>query len=136
MASEHDVWLRQLVADRAGGFGLQGAPRLHSIVRGKPYTLPFAVEYDVSGDAFAASLRQIPDAAGVTLADFDIAVSAYESGATTVTLSLTATQTGNLPPDGDFDGVLDLVFDLIRTPAGGDPNRFLGGIIPVSGKVT
>lgn len=136
MASEHELWLRQLSADGAVGFGRQAGPRLKSIVRGKPYNLSFAIEYDVSGDAFGASLRQIPDGDGATLADFAVAVGAFESGATVVTLTLTDAQTGNLPADGNFDGVLDLVFDLIRTPAGGDPYRFLGGIIPVSGKVT
>ena len=136
MASEYELWLRQLSADGAVGFGRQAGPRLKSIVRGRPYSLSFAVEYDVSGDVFLASLRQIPDAEGATRADFAVDVGAFTDGVTVVTLSLTTGQTNALPADGNFDGVLELVFDLIRTPAGGDAYRFLGGVIPVSGKVT
>src|SRR3546814_15663705 len=91
---------------------------------------------DVSADSVEASIRAAPDAAGATLADFDVTVGAYADGITTITLELTDTQTAALPSDGDADGLEEMVFDMLWTPSGGAQQRFLAGIIQVSGKVT
>lgn len=131
-----DDWLRKLSADGKGGLGLQGKPQMRAIDRGLPYVYMMAVGMNVSADSFAASIRAAPDAAGSTLADFDVTVGAYANGVTTITLKLTKTQTAALPADGDADGLEELVFDILRTPSGGTQQRFMAGVIQVSGKVT
>src|SRR3546814_14014510 len=68
---------------------------------------------------FRSSIRAAPDAAGATLADFDVTVGAYADGITTITLELTDTQTAALPSDGDADGLEEMVFDMLWTPSGG-----------------
>jgi hypothetical protein len=92
---------------------------------------------DVSADTFTASIRLSPDAAGSTLADFAVMVGAYANDETPLTLTLTAAQTAALPADEDGDSLVELVFDILRTPQGlSEPGRFAGGNIYVSGKVT
>lgn len=131
-----DDWLRKLSADGKGGLGLQGKPQMRAIDRGLPYVYVLAVGMDVSADTFDASIRAAPDAAGATLADFDVTVGSYADGVTTITLELTEEQTAALPSDGDADGLEELVFDILWTPSGGTQQRFMGGVIQVSGKVT
>src|SRR3546814_7069064 len=131
-----DDWLRKLSADGKGGLGLRGQPQMRAIDRGLAYAYVMAVGMDVSADSFEASIRAAPDAAGATLADFDVTVGAYADGITTITLELTDTQTAALPSDGDADGLEEMVFDMLWTPSGGAQQRFLAGIIQVSGKVT
>lgn len=131
-----DDWLRKLSADGKGGLGLRGKPQMRAIDRGLPYVYVMAVGMDVSADSFEASIRSVPDAAGATLADFDVTVGAYADGITTITLKLSDTQTAALPSDGDADGLVEMVFDILWTPSGGTQQRFLAGVIQVSGKVT
>ena len=131
-----DDWLRKLSADGKGGLGLQGKPQMRAIDRGLPYEYVMAVGMDVSADSFEASIRAAPDAAGASLADFDVTVGSFADGVTLITLELTDTQTAALPSDGDADGLEELVFDILWTPSGGTQQRFMAGIIQVSGKVT
>src|SRR3546814_686027 len=131
-----DDWLRKLSADGKGGLGLRGQPQMRAIDRGLPYVYVMAIGMDVSADSFEASIRAAPDAAGAALADFDVTVGAFADGVTTITLELSDTQTAALPSDGDADGLEEMVFDMLWTPSGGTQQRFLAGVIQVSGKVT
>jgi hypothetical protein len=130
MDTQWGAWLRELKAARKGG--IQYKP----IRRDLPYSLVFAFDADFSGDAFAASLRIAPDASGSTLADFTVSVGDYTDGATNVTLTLTKSQVNALPSDDDFDGLAEVVFDLLHTPSGGEQYQLLGGTILLIGKVT
>lgn len=132
MATEWDVWLADL---RAAGKGGQRFSQL-AIDRGRPWSKELQFQADWSGDAFACALSLSPD--GTTLVSPTVVVGAYSGGYTTVTLSLTSVQTANtslIPADGDFDGVVDLAFELVRTPSGGSAAVLMGGLIPVIGKV-
>ncbi len=128
--SNFDAWTREL---RAAG---KGPVKLRAIDRGLPYSYEMAFGADLSADDFAASLRLEPDSGGSVLASFSVTVGAYSGGVTPVTLMLTQTQTAALPTDADFDGLQELVFDLLHTPDGGAQGRLLGGTVQVSGKVT
>src|SRR5690606_29289646 len=104
--------------------------------RGLAYEYTLAIGADLSADAFEASLRASPDAAGATLADFTITVGSYADSVTPITLELTEEETAALPIDGNADGLETMVFDILWTPSGGTEQRLMGGIIQVSGKVT
>jgi hypothetical protein len=136
MATEWDDWLRKLAADGKGGLGLKGRPQMRAIDRGLAYEYVIAVGADVSADTFTASLRASPDGDGATLADFTITVGSYADGVTPITLELTDDETAALPIDANADGLETMVFDILWTPNGGTEQRFMGGIIQVSGKVT
>lgn len=129
MATQWDTWLAELKAAGKGGI------RAKAIDRGLPYEYAMSIPLDVSSDTFTASLRVSPDASGSTIEDFTVDVGTYGAevaGKTIVTLSLTQTQTAFADvPDGDLDGVEELVFDILR-----NNTRFLGGIMPIAGKVT
>lgn len=134
--SQWDDWLRKLSADGKGGLGLTGKPEMRAIDRGLPYEYTLSIAGDRSADAFEASLRASPDAAGATLADFTVTVGSYSGGVTPITLSLTAVQTAALTSDSDLDGLEEFVFDILWTPSGGTQQRLMGGVIQISGKVT
>src|SRR5213595_2116771 len=109
--SNFDPWLRDLKAAQKGG---ERWPKL-GIDRGRAWSRSLSFEADYSADTFVCNLALEPD--GTTLVSPTVVVGAYSSGATPVTLSLSAGQTANLsliPADGDFDGVEDLCFDLLR----------------------
>src|SRR3546814_20211866 len=107
---------------------------MRAIDRGLPYVYVMAIGMDVSADSFEASIRAAPDAAGAALADFDVTVGAFADGVTTITLALSDTQTDALPSDGDAAGLAAMVFDMLWTPTRGSQQRFLAGVIQVSGK--
>lgn len=130
--SNFDPWLRDLAAAQKGG---ERFTQL-TIDRGRVWSKQLRFAGDFSADAFACNLALEPD--GTTLVSPTVAVGSYTGGYTIVTLSLTAVQTANaalIPADGDLDGVVDLAFDVLRTPSGGAQGRLFAGIIPVSGKV-
>lgn len=127
MASQWETWLAALKAAGKGGVTLSQL----TIDRGLPYSKIISFGADLSGDTITASLRASPDAADPVLVSFTVAVGAYTSGATEVTLSLTKVQTAALPADGDADGEERFVFDMLRNDA-----RLLAGTIPIVGKVT
>ena len=128
MASQWDTWLGALKAAGKGGLRYTQL----QIDRGLAYSKVLSFGLDVSADAFLASLKSSPDGAALSPAcNFTITVGSYTSGTTEITLSLTNTQTAALPADSDIDGVEDFVFDLVR-----NGERFMGGLIPVAGKVT
>lgn len=135
MASTWDTWLRKLSLDGKGGLGLQGKPQMRAIDRGLPYEYAFAIAADLSADDFEAEIKAAPDATTI-LATFTVTVGAYASGLTPLTLELTDAETAALPSDGDADGLEEMVFDILWTPFGGTQQRFMGGVIQVSGKVT
>lgn len=129
-----DYFYRDWVAAaKAAG---HGGITLPAITRGLPYSRTINFGADYSADAFAASLRLTPDAAGATLADFTVVVGSYSGGVTPVTITLSQTVTAALPADGDADGLAWLVFDMLRTPSGGTQDRFVAGVAAVSGGVT
>lgn len=128
--SQWTGWLNEL---RAAG---KGPVTLRAIDRGLPYTYILGFGADYSGDAFAASLRASPDAGGAPIETFTMTVDVFADGITPVSFSLTPSETAALPADGDFDGLSELVFDLLHTPAGGTQYRILGGNVQVSGEVT
>lgn len=130
--SNFDPWLRDLGAAGKGGGRW---PQL-GIDRGRAWSKVLSFAADYSADTFACNLAAEPD--GTTLVSPAVSIGAFASGVTLVTLSLTAVQTANpalIPADGDLDGVVDLAFDLLRTPSGGTQGRLMAGVIPVSGKV-
>lgn len=132
MATQWEDWLRDL---RTAGKGGERFAQL-TINRGRVWSKQLRFAYDFSADTFACNLAVAPD--GTTLVSPSASVGAYTDGYTIVTLSLTAVQTANpslIPADGDLNGVEDLCFDLVRTPSGGDPDRLMAGVIPISGKV-
>lgn len=128
MASQWDPWLAGLKANGKGGV------EFPAIDRTLPYVLPISIPLDVSADDFAAALKASPDT-DLELMTFSVSVGAYSSGTTVVTLTLTDGQTATLAADLD-DGVGEVVFDLLWTPSGDYQRRFMGGVIPVLGKVT
>lgn len=132
MRSKFTPWLLQAGADDRGG----GSARLPAITRGQPWaaTVTFAADY--SADDFSASLRTAPDASGATAADFTVTVGAASGGSTPVTLELSAAQTGAFAADADGDGLTELVWDMVHTPAGADAYRILASHVFVSGQVT
>lgn len=131
MISQWGNWLRQLAADGKGG------ATLPSIDRGLPYTLRMAVPLDVSGDSFLAALRLGPDADDPVLATFTVAVGDFADDYTVVEFALDDTTTDALPGDDDFDGLAELVFDILRKRQEESRyHRFVAGNVFVSGKVT
>lgn len=125
MTRQWDAWLRDLRAAQKGGARFTQL----LIDRGLPYSKILAFEADYSADTFTASLSSAPDS--TPFVDFTVAVGAYGSGVTPVTISLSAIQTAAIPADADIDGVEDFPFDLLRNGA-----RLMAGTIPVSGQVT
>lgn len=126
-------WLAVEQAAGRGGIVMDAEP----IVRGMAWVLPIRVAADLTGWTFKAWMRVAPDAAG---AAFECTVSAGAFGAelagfTTITVSLTKAQVGTLPTDEDGNGLEEMVCDVLRT-FGGVQKRWMGLVIPISGKVT
>lgn len=122
------TWLATLGALRAD---------MPMTVRGLPISHTVTYPGDVTDATLEGAVKAAPDAEA-ELATFTIGTPSYDSGInkTTWAFSLTGTQTGNLPADGDADGREDFVFDFVLTLSGGDPERIIGGLFPVSGFVT
>lgn len=133
--STWEDWLQKLARDGKGGLGGRGRPEIRAIDRGLDYEYIFAIEADLSADTLTASIKASPDA-GSSLADFTVAIGSYTNDMTEVTLSLTDAETAALPSDTDFNGLEEMVFDILWTPLGGVEQRLMGGVIYVSGKVT
>lgn len=132
MQSQFPEWLAVEKAAGRGGIRLPAA-----IQRGVAWSLPLSIPLDVSDDAFKASLRLAPDAAGATVEDLAVTVGSYADGATLVTLSLTKTETALAGAgDGDGDGVAELLCTVLHTPQGGTQVPFLSMSIPITGKIT
>lgn len=129
MISQWTTWLRRLAADGHGGVSLP------AIVRGLSYPLTIKIPLDVTADAFTGSVAISPDAEE-PLEEFAVSIGAWDGTYTPVTLTLSQAQVAALPADGDFDGLEEVVFDILRTPSGSHQRRYLAGNIPISGKVT
>ncbi|MGX7926450.1 hypothetical protein ACWPMX_07740 [Tsuneonella sp. HG094] len=127
-----EEWLRQL---RAAG---KLAPNGINIDRGLPFAWTFALGGDWTGATIASSLRLDPDAAGATVEDFTCSNDGYDADAdaTEFTLALTDAETAALIADTDGDALVQLAWDVVFTPSGGDTMRLMGGIATVTGKVT
>jgi len=121
-------WLRQLESDNKGGIAAPG------IQRGGIYTLPVWLPWDASAETFTAQITLSPDGDGPI--SFAVDVGSYSDGFTLVTLSLTAMQTTALAPDGDGDGLSEVLFDLLRDDGVQPEYRLFGGVIPISGQIS
>lgn len=131
MQSNYPNWLARAQASGQGGITFK------DIARGTPWDYTLSFDKDWDADSFYISLREAPDAADPVLVDVSVSVGTYASGATPVTLSLTAVQTAALPADDNDDGLKELFWDLLRQVGGsGDKKRIMAGNIFVSGKVT
>lgn len=126
MMTRWENWLRDCRASGWGGLRFADC----AITRGLPYVLPLTVPFDASTDTFEATLLLEPDFDATPLATFTVEVGAFDDEATVVTLSLTDEQTGDLPLDGDLDGIVDFVLIVTRAPYGEVEARFLAGAIP------
>lgn len=129
MESQYPDWLRRARSDGHGG------GTLPSLVRGVPEPYVMHVPLDVSADAFTLTMRQSPDAGGDAALEFTTSVGAFDGTYTPVTFTPDPTQFAALPADGDADGLVELFFDILRTPSGGSARRFAAGNIFISGKV-
>lgn len=131
MNTLHKEWLRQLAADGQGG----ADARLPSITRGDSYRVTFAVPWDATAEAFVATLRLSPDAAGAALANFTVTIGPFADGYTEVAMELSEAAVDALPGDTDGNGLTELVYSVQRTPVGESESRFFAGNVFVSGKV-
>ncbi len=129
MNTTFDPWLRQLAA--AG----KGPAALH-IDRGLPFSARFVLNAPFPGATVSASLKLRPDAAGAALAAFTASAVTVEGDYSAFTLSLTDSQTAALPADDDGDGLAQVAFDVLFTPAGGTLKRLFGGVATIAGKVS
>lgn len=130
-------WSAFLAAEKAAGRG--GIVWPEPIVRGLAFAIVLQIPADVSGDQFKAALRLSPDAAGAVLAEMTVTVGSFADGVTPVTLALSAAQTapgGALPADADFDGLAEVLADVLYKPAGGAWMRSMAVSIPISGRIT
>lgn len=126
MTTQFDTWLQTLGGLRAD---------MPMTVRGLPIRHTVTFPGNVTTATLTGSVKASPDAA-TELAVFTVGTPVFAGGVTTWTVSLTGTQTGGLPADGDGDGRIDLVFDFLLTLSGGSPERLFGGLFPLSGFVT
>lgn len=126
MQTQFDTWLKTLGALRAD---------LPPAVRGLAVTHTLSYPGNVATATLAGSVKSAPDSTS-ELAAFTIGTPVFADGVTTWVISLSGTQTGALPADGDADGVALFVYDLLLSLSGGTAQRIAGGLFPVSGFVT
>jgi hypothetical protein len=128
-----DEWLRQLALARKGPL------RLPAATRGLAWSEPIRLSGDWTGATLAGAIRIGPDATGAALATFAMTGPVVAGGHSTWTPSLAAgtgaNSTGILPGDDDADGVVELPFSFLITPAGGAQQLLVGGVFPLLGKV-
>lgn len=129
METQFKDWLRLEAAAGRGGVTLP------SLVRGVPDPYVMTVPFDATGDEFAMAARIAPDASGATVLDFATSVGDYDGEFTPVTFTPDPAKFDALPADVDGDGMVELVFDILRTPAGASERRWLAGNFYISGKV-
>lgn len=131
MTPTHQAWLDALkLADR-GGIDA----RLDNIVPGLPWSVTVDFAADYSADAFACALGFEPDNGASETNDVSVAVGAYSGGKTVITLSLNSTQTAALATYLNADGVVEMLWDLRRTPSGQGQYMILGGWLRLVGAV-
>lgn len=128
MSSQYTTWLKTLGSLRAD-------MRASETVRGLPVSHTITYPGDVTTATLEGSVKASPDATA-ELATFTIGTPVFADGLTTWTVSLTGTQTGALPTDGDGDGLETFIFDFVLTLSGQGPQRIIGGLFPLSGFVT
>jgi len=131
MTSQLQEWLLQLQNDGLGG----PKAEMPAIPRGKDHTVTLELAGDFSAAAFVMNVRLAPDAPGDPLATFNCSPGAFANGVTPVTLQLLAADQTNIPADADSTFVLDLVYEIDCTPAGGVRYTLAAGIQPVRGAV-
>jgi hypothetical protein len=128
MANEYAAWLSSLGQRRAD---MPVTDRL----------LPVAHTVTYPGNVTTATLygavKSAPDSTA-ELAVFTIGTPSFDAGTnrTSWLVTLSGTQTGTLPADGNQDGVAEFVYDFLLTLSGGVPERIFGGLFPVAGFVS
>lgn len=126
MATQFPEWLTSLGRLRAD---------LPHAVRGLAVSHSLTYPGNVTTATLEGSVKVSPDAPS-ELAAFTIGTPAFTDGVTKWDFSLTDTQTGALPVDGNADGVGYFFYDLLLTLSGGAPQRIAGGLFPISGFIT
>lgn len=126
---EFDDWLAALGAAGKGPFTLFAS-------RGRVWSFALRLAGDWTGATLRGQVRSAPDAGGSAPATFTVSSVSVSGGYSSFILSLTATQTGALPAPAAGDGKVDLIYDLLLTPSGGDEELLFGGIFTVYGRAT
>lgn len=104
--------------------------------RGLPFRHLVRYEGDVTTWSLSGAIKAAPDAEPELLT-FTVSSPSLVDGFTQWELTLTGTQTKNLPADDTGEGLATFVFDvLIAETAGANPRRLFGGLFNVSGFVT
>jgi hypothetical protein len=132
MATQYTDWLLSL--------GGRNAP-LPPCDRRLAVTHFYEFPGNVTTATLSGSVKASPDAT-TELAVFTIGTPVFDpdENVTRWAFSLPAgtgsNSTGALPADGNGDGVVYFVYDLLLTLSGGVTRRVAGGLFPVSGFVT
>lgn len=124
METQYTKWLQSLGRQRAD---------MPVAVRGLPVSHTVTYPGDVTDATLYGSIKSSPDAIA-ELAIWSVSAPVFADGRTSWTISLTGTQTGNLPADVDGDGIVRVIYDFVLDIA--QPERLFGGIFPLSGFVT
>lgn len=126
MMTKHNIWLSTLGRVRAD---------MPMTVRGLAISHTVTYPGDVTSATLIGAIKESPDATA-ELAVFTVGEPVFTNGVTSWTISLTGSQTGALPADGDGDGREDFIYDFLLTLPGGSFARIFGGLFPLSGFVT
>jgi len=133
MNADFPEWLELLATAKKGPLQMPVA------VRGQEYSHHIRVEGDFTGDTLTGQVRASPDADS-PLVSFSIGTPDFDAGFTTWTVSLAqgsgANSTGVLPVDGTGTGVQYFPYDFLLQISGSNPERLIGGLLPVSGHIT
>jgi len=130
MTSQWNAWLTQLARDDQGGLALE----MPAIVRGLPWAAVFRFAADYSDNSFAGGVSMAPDSDAVLHNFESVVAGAFSGGVTDVTATLSAAQTDAMPADDEATGLVELVFELRRTPLGAGTMRAAAGVVVVSGR--
>ncbi len=126
---QYKSWLNLLSVAKKGPVTIDPA------VRGQAYSHTLSLPGNLTTATLKGEVRANPDS-NATLAAFTIGTPVYDGERTRWAYSLSASVTGSLPVDGDGDGVEYFPFDFLLTLSGGDAERLIGGILPLSGHIT
>lgn len=106
------------------------------IFRGTDHTITFVfADLNYSAATFSGQLRLVPDAAGDPIVAFTVGTPVFSGGDTTVTYTLTDTQTDALPAAAETGRILRVYGDF-KITAAGVVDRFAAGVFPILPKVT
>lgn len=131
MTTPFPEWLGRLAKAEKGPVSLPDA------VRDQAYSHLVKVQGNWSTATLTGEVRSAPDADTALLA-FTIGTPTFDGSHTSWSISLSegwATSAG-FPADDSLTGVQYFPYDFLLKPQGGNAERLIGGLFPVSGHIT